>query len=177
MKGLPMSNDSSARNLPATQGFVQDQIQDLKSEISDEFRAVDHRLDGLSGQVTHLGGEFAVVKEGVKELKSDVKELKGNVINLQIQMTEVSTQIKDLTKEVSKIDALTKEVSKIDALTKEVSKIADLAKEVTKIAILTEEQNARNKIALEGISHLWSKQAATEKKLDIVEGKLAWVNR
>lgn len=135
-----MSATSASRDLPATQGFVQDQIQDLKTELNQRLDDHDTRFDSIDQTLKSHG----------QTLKSHHEEFRA----IDHRFDRLESQFKGLN-----------------------AKFDNLASDVSQIAIVAEEQNSRNRVVLEGLSQLWSKQAATERRLDIVENKLVWVDR
>lgn len=121
-----MTDLQPLRDLPATQGFVQDQIQDLKSEMNQRFGAIDKRLDSHDEKFKSHEEEFRSIDRRFDQVDTKLVEIQG---------------------------------------------------QVSRIGVVVEEQNERNKVVLEGLSQLWSKSERTERRLDIVERKLVWVDR
>jgi predicted nuclease with TOPRIM domain len=131
-----------------------------------------------------------------EELKSDSLSVRGDLKSLRQEMNarfdKVDARFKEVDSRFDKVDARFKEVDsrfdKMDARFDEMdsrfdkmnarfdemdsrftgmnSRFDGLISEVHRIALLVEEQNARNKIVMDGLNVLFDRQERVEKRLD-----------
>ncbi len=84
------------------------------------------------------------------ELKSDIHELDSKILSLDSKILSLDSKISNLDSKISSVD----------------SKVESLTSIVHKLSLTIEEQNARNKVVLDGLTGLFSRQDRIEVKLE-----------
>jgi chromosome segregation ATPase len=111
----------------------------------------------LSGVRTELLERIDQVKN---ELKADIHEVKADIDGVKAEIHGVKAEIHELRAEIHGVKA---EIHGVKA------EIHEVKAEVARIAFLIEEQNARNKVVLDGLMAVIDRQDRTERRMDTVE--------
>ena len=131
--------------LELTEKRLEEKIESAKLELKSEIGSVRTELRAEIGTVrTELRAEIGTART---ELRAEIGTAR----------TELGAEIGSVKSELQAVKAA----------------IHDVKSEVHRLAILIEEQNARNKIVLEGLTGLFQRQDRIEKRTDEMEMTLA----
>ncbi len=108
---------------------------------------------------------------------ASAKDLPASQGMLQLVRTELKADIRSLSSEMkagfSQMDARFKQVdSKFNQVQ---SQLDHVLSDVARIGFLVEEQNANNRVVLEGLTGLWQRQERVETRVDDVEKFVRWI--
>ena len=115
-----------------TQKMLYKVRDELKEHSSSLFHGVKSEVHGLKSEVHGLKSEINGVKSEIHGLKSEIHEVKSEFQGLKKEMHGLKSEVHDIKKSVHRIE------------------------------LLVEEQNNRNKIVLDGLSQLFSRQDRLE---------------
>ncbi|MEK6579963.1 MAG: hypothetical protein AABZ55_12105 [Bdellovibrionota bacterium] len=133
---------AKAGDQPATRGMLYLVRDELKSEI----RAVHRRLDSFDSKFDNIN--------------STLKEHSSLFGSIQDQFKSVNARFEAVDKRFDAVDARFDELEdKMD------SKFEELKSESFRMRALFEEQNANNRIVLEGLQLLWQRRERIEKSI------------
>lgn len=138
-----------AADQPATRGMLHLVRDELKSEI----RGINRRLDSMDSK-------FDGIHSTLKEHDSIFDSIKRRFDAVDARFDAVDTRFDAVDARFSKVDARFNELeAKMD------SKFDELKSESFRMRALLEEQNANNRIVLEGLQLMWQRQERIEKTI------------
>ena len=130
---------SSSRDIPATQGMLQLVRTELKADIR-----------SLSSEM----------KAGFSQIDSRFSQIDSRFSQIDSKFSQIDSNFSQLDSKFSQIDSRFNQVD---------SKFERVIADVARIGVLVEEQNANNRIVLEGLTGLWQSQERVEVRIDDVE--------
>lgn len=161
-----------AIDVPITQRMLYLVRDELKADIA--ASAADVRVDlhgtsgGLKADIGKLRGEM---NDAVGELKADISGLRSEMNDA---VEELKTDISKLRSDMN--DAVGELKGEITELRGEMqqmrSDIHKISSELHRVALLVEEQNARNKVVLDGLTSLFARQERVESQVEKLTGVL-----
>jgi chromosome segregation ATPase len=152
----------TAGEVPVTRVMLESVRTEVLQRIDksrEEAKADAQRIhDKLDRKIDTVKGELkAEIQEFRTELKAEIQEVRTE---LKAEIQEVRTEVQGVKAEVRELKA---EIHDIKAV------VHATQAQVARIELLVEEQNARNKIVLDGITAILSRQEQVEQRISNVE--------
>ncbi len=153
----PTSYPRSAQDAFVTQKMLYSVRDELMAHTDGRFHELKTEIHGTKREINGVKSEIHEVKAEIHEIKSEVHEVKSEIHGVKAEIHEVKSEIHGVKAEIHEVRAEIHEVK---------AGLAKLDKSVHRVALLVEEQNNRNKIVLDGLAQLFTRQDRIEKKLD-----------
>ncbi len=164
--------------VPVTRGMLAGVRTELLQRIDqsrEEAKAANQKLDGKIDAVraeivelkAELKSEIHGMKADIHEVKTEIHGMKADIHGMKADIHEVKTEIHGMKAEIHGMKA---EIHEVKAEIHEVkAEIHEVKAGMARIEVLVEEQNARNRIVLDGITALLSRQDQVEQRVTQVE--------
>lgn len=152
-KKTPQRQTLQGRDLPATRGMLsltrtelKRGLGSLRSEMKAGFKRVDARFSKADARFAQVDARFAQVDARFAQVDARFDQVDARFDQMEARFNQIDARF-------SEQDA------KFD------SKFQHVLAEVARIGVLVEEQNANNRIVLEGLSGLWHRQERMEVRM------------
>jgi chromosome segregation ATPase len=163
----------TAGEVPVTRVMLESVRTEVLQRIDksrEEAKADAQRIhDKLDRKIDTVKGELkAEIQEFRTELKAEIQEVRTE---LKAEIQEVRTELKAEIQEVrTEVQGVKAEVRELKAEIHDIKAVVHATQaQVARIELLVEEQNARNKIVLDGITAILSRQEQVEQRISNVE--------
>jgi chromosome segregation ATPase len=148
------------KDLPATQGMLwlvrselRADYRGIRSETSAGFKQVDSKHSQFDARFKEIDARFNEVDARFNEVDARFKEVDARFDRVDARFDQMEARF-------NQIDA------RFDTMD---SKFERVLSEISRIGLIVEEQNARNRVVMEGLTGLWQRQDRVEKRVDLVE--------
>lgn len=138
-----MKKKKTKIRIPSAKSEDQPATRKMLTLVRDELRS-DIRVLGKK-----TDSEFQIVKSDIKDLKSDVETLKSDVKTLKADVKTLKADVRVIKSDVGELKV----------------GFQKLESAYFRMELLFEEQNANNRIVLEGLQALWQRQDRLEQRL------------
>jgi uncharacterized phage infection (PIP) family protein YhgE len=158
--------------------------QQLDGNVDTVKAEVQQVRTGLQAEVQHVRAELkAEIHRAREEAKADAQRLDGKIDAVKAEVQQARTELKaevqqvrtELKAEVQQVRTeLKAEVQQVRAVLKaEIHEVKagmhGIQAQMARIEFLVEEQNARNKVVLDGITAVFSRQDQVEQRVSNIE--------
>ena len=140
----------SAQDAFVTQKMLYSVRDELMAHTDGRFHELKTEIHGTKSEINGVKSEIHEVKAVIHEVRAEIHEVKSEVHEVKSEIHGVKAEIHEVRAEIHEVKA----------------GLAKLDKSVHRVALLVEEQNNRNKIVLDGLAQLFTRQDRIEKKLD-----------
>lgn len=138
------------RDLPATQGMVQLVRTELKAEMRAGFKKMDARFAQMEERFASHDGRFSRMEERFAEIDGRFAQIDGRFAQIDQRFVQIDQRFAKVDEQFALVHA----------------GMAELTAQVSRVAIAVEEQNARNRVVMDALSGLWTRQERLEEKVD-----------
>jgi len=154
-----------------SESLLMSEIQTIKIELRAEMQTIKVELQVQTGKVQ---GTVARVQADVTQLQVHVTHLQADVTQLQVHVTHLQADVTQLQVHVTHLQAdvtqLRADVTQLQADVAHLkADVTHVRTDVARMLVLMEEQNARNKVVLDGLAASFARHEHTEKRLDALE--------
>jgi chromosome segregation ATPase len=139
-----------AREVPVTQIMLFGVRDELKAHVRAE-------IHGVNGQVRGVRAEFKRIDARFSEMEARFNKVNARFNEIDARFNEIDARFNEIDARFNEVDVRFERVE---------ASIQNLISEVHRLAILIEEQNARNRIVLDGLTGLFARQERLEAKID-----------
>lgn len=167
-----------SKNIPATQGM----LYELRNELGSRIIATEYSLEGKINAVENrLDARISTVESRLDAKISAVENrLSAKISTLESRLTAVENRLDARICAVEhRLDSLDKKIDSVksEILSKMNSGFEKLSAQIHRIALIVEEQNARNKFALDGYVIVHEKQNILEKRVNEIEDNIKNISK
>ena len=143
-KTVPVTPIPQADDVPATCGL----LRAVRNEL---ILRIDHSEVSLRGEMQAIKVELQDEMRAIKvELRQEMQAIK---VELQGEIRALRQEVRELQVQVGQIQTT----------------LAQVQVDVARMLVLVEEQNARNKVVLDGLAASFARHERTEERLDALE--------
>jgi chromosome segregation ATPase len=146
-----------------TQGHFE-RVDQRFDRVDQRFDRVDQRLDGMDQRFERVDQRFDSMDRSIAGVENrimvEILELRGRLNGVQAGVHSLENQIQGVKAEIHEVKLNIHEVK---------ADIHEVKALFSRMSYLMEEQNVRNRIVLEGLTHVIDRQDRSELRMDKVE--------
>jgi archaellum component FlaC len=123
---------------------------EMISHTEMKFQETEVRFDEVKAEINGVKAEIHGLKAEIHGVKAEINGVKAEINGVKAEINGLKAEIHGVKAEIHEVKAT----------------IARIEKSSHRMELLLEEQNNRNKIVLDGLSHLFERQERIEKKMN-----------
>ena len=154
---------SRTRDMNVTHAMLVEVKGELRSDILRLEHKTEARFDRMEARFNDIDARFKTIDARFNEIDARFNKIDARFNKIDARFKEIDARFKEIDARFDKVDARFKEIdarfNRVDARLNEMdSKLHEIMVAVHRIQLIVEEQNTRNKIALDGYHFISARQ-------------------